>query len=289
MKKNLFIILIFNNIAVSQNKIEIKGVIIDKVENTNIQFVPYGIAQKGIGNVSNENGYFQLHLDSTNIDDTVSFSLIGYNKCLIPVLKLMSMDTVFLEKLKYEIETIEILENYKGEKLIKIGTKKPDLGLSVFSIDKNENGTELGYLFRIPFKKNKSTSFKVNTLLLELNEILTEDIKIRVKFYSIKNGLPDTLLNLKNNTYIINKNSQKIILDISGEKIKVENNFLTSIEFLDNEKSREKILFLKGNIFSSPIYTYIKDGVFEIWKKQSINVCFALEGKIRYKNMDKTK
>jgi hypothetical protein len=64
---------------------DITGVVINSGNNQPIEFVNIGIAGKNVGTVSDVNGRFTLSVDPEFYDDTLLFSVIGYDSQLVKI------------------------------------------------------------------------------------------------------------------------------------------------------------------------------------------------------------
>lgn len=112
MIKKTFILVLLCSISFSvlaQDNIEIKGVIVD----TNNHVLPYtavGILSKYIGTVSNEDGAFFLKLDNSNLNDSITFSTMGYKTFKIQVQDYLNlkMDIVTMEEDIFLMDEVEL-------------------------------------------------------------------------------------------------------------------------------------------------------------------------------------
>jgi len=110
--KKTFILVLLCSISFSvlaQDNIEIKGVIVD----TNNHVLPYtavGILSKYIGTVSNEDGAFFLKLDNSNLNDSITFSTMGYKTFKIQVQDYLNlkMDIVTMEEDIFLMDEVEL-------------------------------------------------------------------------------------------------------------------------------------------------------------------------------------
>ncbi len=87
----------------------IYGTIISKESKQPIDLVTVGIVNKGIGTNTNAEGKFQLHITAANQNDTIQFSMIGYETQKILVKSLAGKDnTIWLEPKIYSLEEITV-------------------------------------------------------------------------------------------------------------------------------------------------------------------------------------
>ena len=112
----------------SQEKI-INGEIKDIQNKTLLQYVNIGIANKGVGTVSNYNGIFSLKLtEKIKENDTITFSHIGYKTKKIVLTELnQSNNSIELEP---EINNLnEIVVKFVKPKAKKFGRSSKGFGL----------------------------------------------------------------------------------------------------------------------------------------------------------------
>jgi CarboxypepD_reg-like domain len=113
------------------------------VNNAGIGYVNIGIIGKNVGTVSDQDGYFTIRLDDKYNNDSLRFSMIGYESKTFQVgrFKTDSVKTVFLNSKVYSFSEVKII--YHRPRKIRLGTP-------VFSNDlrsgfsNNDLGSELG-------------------------------------------------------------------------------------------------------------------------------------------------
>jgi hypothetical protein len=75
---------------------EIRGQVLDKNDRKPISFASVYLRGKSIGIIANENGQFQLKLNSSNLSDVLSISCIGYQTYSSPVSSLVNTTRNYL-------------------------------------------------------------------------------------------------------------------------------------------------------------------------------------------------
>ena len=112
MIKNSISLLIISAIHFSlfaQDPIQVEGVIVD-ASNETLPYTAVGILSKYIGTVSNDDGAFILKLDESNLNDTLSFSTMGYKTFKIRIQDYIDSkkEVVVLEEDFFLLNDIEI-------------------------------------------------------------------------------------------------------------------------------------------------------------------------------------
>lgn len=197
-KRKIIIILFlfFSIISYSQNNV-LRGEVIDVENNKPIPYVNIGVFNKMVGTVSNREGLFNLKLnEEINVNDTITFSAIGYKTKHVPISNLDKDNNVVLIESKIEqLEEVIVLPSQKQELTIIGRDKKGGLSSKFFSpYDENIDdklSREQGMLFKI---KNSYEVQDIN-FHISLNEF--KNVKLRLNFYKVEHGLPKELLNKK--------------------------------------------------------------------------------------------
>jgi hypothetical protein len=100
-----------------------RGRVLSGETNTGIGYVNVGIIGRNIGTVANEAGDFTLILDKTYVNDSLRFSMIGYESKTLPVaqFKKDSVIYVFLKPALYKLQEVKVI--YHKPREIKLGTE----------------------------------------------------------------------------------------------------------------------------------------------------------------------
>ncbi len=248
MKKVLFIaVLGVLQFACAHAQV-IDGIINDAKTNEKLQYVNIGLIGKATGTVTDNNGYFKLTLNNNNAD-SLKISMIGY------------VSKAFLIS--------DFLRNYNGTKVISLSPDNRQLKeVKVYSRKPKESilgnttqskttdvgftstllGNEIGAIIKI-----KRTPTHLKQFNTSLAHPTTDSVKLRLNFYSVKNGKPDTILQHQNIFVMVKKGEEKITVDLEPYHIYVEDKFFVSLEAIENSNG-QGIMFsasvLSGNIIS---------------------------------------
>jgi len=278
----LFVLLsLCNSNCYSQEKI-INGEIKDIQNKTLLQYVNIGIANKGVGTVSNSNGFFSLKLnEKIKENDTVTFSYIGYKTKKIVLTELnVSINIVELEP---EINNLnEIVVKFVKPKPKKFGRSSKGFGLMHFNFysyyEKNVDdrlSKEIGMKFKL--KKD----CKINDLNFNVTSNEFKSLKFRLNFYKIENGLPskiivekDIIFEIKDGFigwYNLDLKPFEIYLDKEMEDIAITIQWVESLKM--NEKSK---YFSISTAMSTTETSFFREKAMDNWKKSGQSLSFYL-------------
>ncbi|SNY95186.1 carboxypeptidase-like regulatory domain-containing protein [Flagellimonas pacifica] len=223
----------------------ISGKIIDSESGLVLSYVNIGIADKGIGTISDIHGNFTLKLnEKVVLTDAIVFSHIGYDTRFIPVSVLMnSKGTIKLDSLETRLE--EVVVKYKKPKAKKLGRSGKGLGTmhkNFYSYYEESVDDRLSKEMGVKFSIRKNC--RVDALNFNITSNQFKSLKFRVNFYNLKNGLPDNLLNTRDIVFEI-KNGQLgwFKVDLSSFDVYLEKEIeevAVTIQWLESKKMNDK-------------------------------------------------
>jgi hypothetical protein len=245
MKRILFFaLLLFANSAYIYAQ-TIAGTITDATTHQKIPYVNVGIIGKGIGTVSDNNGFFQVAMNNDDTD-SLKVSMIGYRpqsflardlkKHTGPLNITLVPNIIALKEVK--------IYNHAFKKVILGNTTQSKSTSAGFT--SNMLGNEIGTIIKIK---------KSPTYLKEFNASLandaTDSVTLRLNFYSVKDGLPDKILQQQNIFVTVKRGQDKISVNLEPYNIVVEDKFFVSLEWIQNTDGHG--LMFSASLFSSAI------------------------------------
>lgn len=248
MKKTLFIaVLVVLQFARVHAQV-IEGTINDAKTNEKLQYVNIGLIGKATGTVTDNNGYFKLTLNNNNAD-SLRISMIGYvpKTFLISdfVRNYSSNKIISLSPDNRQLKEVKVYSRTPKQSILGNTTqsKTTDVGFTSSLL-----GNEIGAIIRI-----KRTPTHLKQFNASLAHPASDSVKLRLNFYSVKNGRPDTILQHQNIFVTVKKGDEKITVDLEPYHIYVEDKFFVSLEAIEN-RNGPGIMFsasiLSGNIIS---------------------------------------
>lgn len=206
---------------------EISGIVLNAQNRKPVEFVNVGITAKGIGTVSGIDGRFRLPADSALANDTVRFSMIGYNDFQIPVAGLtgVSGNEILLTEKVYDLTEVVVRPKIFKEKTLGVTTR-----FKQFSAGFKDNilGYECGILMEV-----KKTAF-IKSVNINIAQCTYDSICFRLNIY--KAAADSDFVNiLRDPIYIRMPKSEGrdgINIDLQSENIVVNGNFLVTLEHI---------------------------------------------------------
>lgn len=213
-----------------QAQLNISGKILDQASKEALSYVNIGVIGKNIGTVSDRSGAFNLEIPEEHYSDTMRISIIGYDPieyvCNELEKQLRTNAQIELKPSNYEIEEVVITSSSLKSK--KVGNLKWKENIhAAFGEDKL--GNEMGIVIKI---KKRRTIVKDVTFVIGENK--NDKVRFRLNIYEMKRGKPGK--NLLRDNIILESTAKegKVTTDLTAYNIVVENDFLLSIEWIED-------------------------------------------------------
>ena len=260
------------------NKMVIKGLVIDKRSKAPLHYVNVGVWNKDQGTTTNALGEFALDVSKVNLNDTLRISMVGYESKIIPVSDLhreRGYIKVSLNEKKYELNEVGVFDKKLTSKILGNKTESRFFGVKFSSIDL---GSEIAIKIKIKQAPTYLEKFQFN-----ISYNTADTAAFRVNIYSMKGGQPHTNILQENIILRIGKQTGKIELDLSKYNIVVAEDFFISLEWIDgNLNSSEYATMSTGIVFSAGFInkgTYYRKASQGRWKKYPAGVGFNVTAK----------
>ena len=224
----------------------VDGFVKDTKTKEALSFVNVGIIGKSIGTVTDDHGHFSLNI-GTVTTDTLKISMVGYEPIKIAVndfIKKQPTDKIyFLNPSTKQLSEVKIKGNKLKEAVLGNTTqsKSTDAGFS-----SNKLGNEIGEIIKI--KKSPTWLKRFNASLVVGP---TDSVKLRLNFYTVKDGLPDQLIQTQNIFVTVKKGDEQIEVDLKPYNIYVDDKFFVSLEWI-KDTGGHGIMF-SASLFGSAI------------------------------------
>ncbi|MEM1002595.1 MAG: carboxypeptidase-like regulatory domain-containing protein [Bacteroidota bacterium] len=227
--------LLFSLISFGQFQLTVDASVLDRSTKQHIPHVSIGIADKGIGTVSDAEGNFVLILnqDEVNENDRIEFSATGYNsrkiKLSVFLKYLFHSNKIFLDPeaiepmvASNEVETFaDRFERYNGQV---IGSSPQGYQWKA----ETSLGSEIASLVKI-----SSNNTKLDKLQFYINKNNLDSLLVRVNVYDYKRGYIGKNLLSSDVLHTISSEKGKQSIDLSEHNLVVNNDVLTSIELIE--------------------------------------------------------
>jgi CarboxypepD_reg-like domain len=218
----LFIVLLIPELIFSQSW---QGQVLSSETNFGIGFVNVGIIGRNIGTVSDESGNFTINLDNIYDNDSIRFSMIGYESksFLVGNFKENSIRNIYLSPRSYFLTEVKVF--YHKAREIRLGA--PVISNTLKSgFSSNDLGSELG--INVNVKKQvilKNINFNVATCTFD-------SVTYRLNIYQLVNTTEFKNI-LTEPIYISfskDKINKVITFDLRKYSIMIEGNVLITLE-----------------------------------------------------------
>ncbi len=276
MKRFLSICLIL--IACGLNAQTLKGTLKDAATGEALPFVNLGLLNKNIGTVSDDNGSFYLTAPSATATHTVRISTTGNRTKNISILDLQKQlkadPIVLLEEEATQLEELVITnEKPEEEAVLKediMGNLTKSQRTSV-GFTSNKLGNEIGMMMKI-----KVSPMTLKTFSASLTSVKNPKLKMRLNFYSIKDGMPDKLIIKENIIVTPPPGSTVMEVDLTPYNIVVDTHFFVSLEWIESSK---KAVTFSADFSETAIPMMIRETSQGNWEKANeFGVGFTVTG-----------
>ncbi|HEY5124356.1 MAG TPA: carboxypeptidase-like regulatory domain-containing protein [Ignavibacteria bacterium] len=218
----LLFVLFISGTIFSQSQ---KGKILSSETNSGIGFVNIGIIGKNIGTVSDEFGNFTIDLDNIYDNDTLRFSMIGYESksFLVDHFKEISLKNVYLNPIFYNLQEVKVI--YRKPKEIRLGNPVISNVLNS-GFASNNLGSELGIKIHVKGR------VKLKDIDLNVAICTFDSVTYRLNIYQSVNQTEYKNI-LTEPIYISfskDKINNVITFDLSKYSIIIEGNVLIALE-----------------------------------------------------------
>ena len=239
----------------------IEGKVTDYETGQSLSYVNIGIPGKNRGTVTDTNGEFKLTVTNNLENDSLVFSLIGYESVKISIHQVNRQEysQLRLKQRTYQLEEVVVSsKRYRFEKLgNQAQSKRKKIG-----IGRDQLGAELGTLIQV---RNKLAYLEKASFYIAKNDY--GKIRLRLNIYTFKDGRPSESL-LSKPVYVETdiKNGWWTV-DLAESNIAVEGDFLISLEYIQ-DMGFQGLYF--GFVFDNDP-SYLKATSQAEWKKISYN------------------
>ena len=256
-----------------QSQSYLEGFVKDNKTHEKLPYVNIGIIGKNVGTVSNQNGDFKIKLEDKYSNDSLRFSMIGYNSKTFKVADIKSnLKNNFIIELEPSMILLdEVIINSKVLKEKILGNETESKSI-VAGFSSNELGNEVGIVIKIKQKPTYIEDFNVS---IATNKYDT--VKFRINFYTLKDGMPDK--NILKQPIIVKTTLKNGLLsvDLRKSNIVVEDDFFVALEWI--EDLGEDGLYFSASLMGSPVITrHTSQG---IWEKEG-PVSLGFNVKVKY-------
>jgi hypothetical protein len=234
-----------------------KGILIDSISRSPIEFANIGIVGKGIGTVTNENGEYSFILPDSLLNENVRVSIIGFKVKTFSAKEITQKNTIHL--IQEATDLNEVAVSAKKLKIKTIGNVTTQRSV-VAGFKKNNLGAELAVKLNIKNPQTQLRNFKLNIASNSLEKAL-----FRLNIYSCDDkGYPKENI-LKQQIIIEPADKTGLIeVDLKPYGIFVDDDVFVSVEWIKDLGNALGLMFSSKLIGSG---TYFRQASQDRWEK----------------------
>ncbi len=247
MRKLLLVILILQIISIKANaqlgSKEFEGVVIDQKTNVPIAFVNIGIVNKNFGTVSGLQGKFRLCIPEKHLNDTLTFSRVGYQTLSIAIPELLTVKSHKIQLIEKATALKEVIVKAKRNRERKIGNKSHNPLLWGYIQNKtNRDIIEFCQLIKL-----KGITSNILSAHLYLNGVYGIDsCFVRVNFYECQNNKPGKRVLTRQILKKLALRKGWINIDLQDQAISLKDDFFIGYEFLPGHDKKGYSVYYGG-------------------------------------------
>ncbi len=204
------------------------GNVVDSENGRPLAYVNIGIKWKNIGTVTGRDGAFRLDIPEGYADDTLTFSLVGYEERRLPLAELENGVQQHIQLVPKNVLLDEVTVSAHRPLERRFGIKRRNL-LIHFSdgMFNSDDSFEIGQLIRLG-----ETQVKITALSLYVLATRPDSATFRINFYRYRDGRPDERAVEKS---IVQRHAIEkgwLTFDLSEAGIRLSGDIVATLEFL---------------------------------------------------------
>jgi len=232
MKNSLLITVLLLSVLL-RGQTQIKGTVVDSDSQSALSFVNIGIKNKNIGTVCSESGTFSILVPEKYLNDSLTFSIVGYNELSLPVRHIIaSKKEVFPVKVKaIPLNQVDITARKLKETKYGVTKTSPKLRIVDASINQNDI-FEIAQLITLNPNPSRLTS-----LNLLINKPSADSVTFRINFYDFDGTKPTKRLVEINTTEKRAIAAGWLTFDLKKYNICLKGQIIAAIEFIPHKNN----------------------------------------------------
>jgi hypothetical protein len=268
MKSVLFFLPLLFFYTAGYSQLEITGTVVDDSTGKPIPYANVGIADKGVGTVSDEEGNFKLVIPQRMEHLHLSFSHLSYETKKVEI---SDKKVVRLKPSTVQLSSVVV----EGSAPVIIGHTPRGNEVKGFFTTK-ALGTEGGTLIR------NIDPAHLKTFNFHVQKVTFKKLLFRLNFYEAKRNRPGRKLNEREIIFEIPGGYEGVLgVPLEAHNIKVNGSFICTIELIKLEGSGSgEDEFYFSAFQEKDRYTYRRYTSFAKWERfKDVGICFWLEVK----------
>ena len=206
----------------------ISGIVINKTSKLPVEYVNIGIVGKNVGTVADDNGKFNLLIESQYQTDSLLFSCIGYESYAVKISDLKQNDTINLKEKSYFLNEITVRPRTFKEQVLGITSKSLFMGMG---FENNRLGYECGLMMNV-----KKTAI-IKKVKANVSACDYDSIFYRLNIYEVRGEYDFD--NILREPIYVSASKEEILkdglqIDLEAKNIVVSGDFVVTLEHVRN-------------------------------------------------------
>ncbi|WP_439879973.1 carboxypeptidase-like regulatory domain-containing protein [Pontibacter sp. MBLB2868] len=229
---------------VKAQELPLSGVVTAERNGKPLAYVNIGIRKKNLGTASGAKGEFVLKLPKEHLQDTLTFSAIGYQELSVPVRDLIKTQPLQI-KLTEKVNALqEVVVKSRKMKIKKLGVTGRLPG--VWGNPENKDGKDVYEFANFINTKDKPT--EVLSVHFYLISSKLDSAFFRINFYKNNNGLPGERIVEKSIVHPLSTKEGWVSIDLKKYDIYLTDDFFFGVEYLPAEGADRLAVSLGGKL-----------------------------------------
>jgi hypothetical protein len=256
--------------------ITLRGKVVDTENNLPLPYVSVGVLNKSQGTVSDSLGQFAFSITTENISDSLQFSIIGYHSFRVAVKDFInnSDKPIKLTANVTLLREVHVTSSNSRKNTEAIGRQSSGKLIQASIHNKTSADETVGSEMGMRYKIDKN-----NAILKDFNFYISANnfnsIIFRINIYSVKNDLPDTLINNKQIfTTINNFKTGWIKIALEEYSLTVRNDIIITVQWVESRMDKKEnpitIVPVEMSLFSK--FCYVRIASQDKWKRMGIRL-----------------
>jgi hypothetical protein len=256
--------------------ITLRGKVVDTENNLPLPYVSVGVLNKSQGTVSDSLGQFAFSITTENISDSLQFSIIGYHSFRVAVKDFInnSDKPIKLTANVTLLREVHVTSSNSRKNTEAIGRQSSGKLIQASIHNKTSADETIGSEMGMRYKIDKN-----NAILKDFNFYISANnfnsIIFRINIYSVKNDLPDTLINNKQIfTTINNFKTGWIKIALEEYSLTVRNDIIITVQWVESRMDKKEIPItivpVEMSLFSK--FCYVRIASQDKWKRMGIRL-----------------
>lgn len=220
------------------------GKVLDSAILKPIPYVNIGISAKNFGTTSDENGMFELTIPKEFLQDTLTFSFVGFETIQKSISDLSKnvKNEIHLSERNNALDEVVLISKKPKIRKIGITSHNPLLWGSIQNKD-SKDIVEFGK--RINLRK-PSQILAAKLFLNGVDDI--DSARVRVNFYDFSEELPGKRIVFKEVFKNLNLQKGWLTIEMENLDIVIDQNFFMSFEILPNANKSDYFIYYGGKL-----------------------------------------